>query len=343
MEATALSSATQSHRPYPVSVDVLALIADAVICTDEEGRILFFNRAAEQSFGYSADEVLGKDVELLLPQRYQAQHALSVRSFAVGKNGTNRLMGNQREVWGRRKNGEEFPSEAIVSRHSVDGRMILTVVHRDIAERKEMENQREAIARELDHRIGNMISVVSSLVSLSAKSAESIGDLAQSLQDRLRALAATQTLLRQERNGKITLSELLLAELALYRSGDGSNVIIEGDLVVLCATALQPLALVFHELATNSAKYGAFSAPAGRVTIASECASDGDEHVFLIEWRETGGPPVKPPSRQGFGSTLIEQMIRRALRAEVSMDYRPEGLVCRMIFPRSRVEESCET
>ncbi|WP_454596988.1 PAS domain S-box protein [Qipengyuania sp. SM2507] len=343
MEASALHSAAQSLQSNPVSVDVLALIADAVICTDEEGSILFFNRAAEQSFGYSAEEVLGKDVELLLPQRYQAQHALSVRSFAVGKNGTNRLMGNQREVWGRRKNGEEFPSEAIVSRHSVDGKMILTVVHRDIAERKEMENQREAIARELDHRIGNMISVVSSLVSLSAKSAESIGDLAQSLQDRLRALAATQALLRQERNGKITLNELLLAELALYRSGDGSNVIIEGDPVVLCATALQPLALVFHELATNSAKYGAFKAPGGRVTITSECVSDGDEHLFLIEWCETGGPPVKPPSRQGFGSALIEQMIRRALRAEVSMDYRPEGLVCRMTFPRSRVEESCET
>lgn len=70
--------------------------------------------------------------------------------------------------------------------------------------------------------------------------------------------------------------------------------------------------------------------------------SGEDEKLFIIEWRETGGPAVKPPSRPGFGSSLIEQMIRLALRSEVSVNYQPAGLVCRMTFPRSRVEESCE-
>ncbi len=343
METTAHSSAAMSSQPELVSVDVLALIADAVICTDEDGRILFFNRAAEHFFQYSAQEVIGQPVEMLLPERYRAQHAQSVGSFAVGKVDTNRLMGNEREVWGRRKSGEEFPSEAIISRHSVDGRTILTVVNRDITERKEMDKQRDVIARELDHRINNMIAVVSSLVSLSSKSAESVADFAQSLQERLRALAATQKLLQQNRKRSIGLSELLLTELAFYRSGAGENIIIEGEPVVLCATALQPLALVFHELATNCAKYGAFSAPGGRVIVTSEYVSDEEENLFIIEWRESGGPAVKPPSRRGFGSSLIEQMIRLALRSEVSVNYEPEGLVCRMTFPRSRVEESCAT
>lgn len=325
-----------------MGVDVLALIADSVICTDEVGRIVLFNRAAEQSFGYKAAEVIGQHVEMLLPQRHRADHVHQVLSFASGDGAANRLMGIRREVWGRRKNGEEFPAEASVSRHSVDGRMILTVVHRDITERKELEEQREAIASELDHRIQNVFSVVSSLVSLSAKSAESIDGFRRSLQERLRALAATQIFLRLGERGRIGLHELLLAELAHYRSPDRANVIIKGDQVALCPNAAQTLALAIHELATNSAKYGAFSNSHGRVTVTSECANDGDQRLLAIEWRETGGPPVTPPVRRGFGTKLIEQVIKKTFRADVIIDFRPEGLVCRMILPRAAVEAIAE-
>lgn len=325
-----------------MGVDVLALIADSVICTDEVGRIVLFNRAAEQSFGYSAAEVIGQHVEMLLPQRYRAEHVHQVRNFASGDGAANRLMGNRREVWSRRKNGEEFPAEARVSRHSVDGRMILTVVHRDITERKELEEQREAIARELDHRIQNVFSVVSSLVSLSAKSAASVDEFRGSLQARLRALAATQAFLRRGARGSIGLRELFLAELAHYRSPDGANVIIKGEPVALCPSAAQTLALALHELATNSAKYGAFSDLRGCVTVTSECMNEGDQRLLAIEWRETGGPPVTPPREQGFGTKLIEQVIKRTFRADVIIEYRPEGLVCRMILPRAALEAITE-
>jgi len=326
-------------QPALMGGDVLALIADSVICTDEDGRILFFNQAAEQSFGYGAAEVIGERVEMLLPQRHRAQHIHQVRSFALEDGAVNRLMGHRREVSGRRKNGEEFPAEATVSRHTVDGRTILTVVHRDITERRELEEQRESIAHELDHRIRNVLSVVSSLISLSARSAASVGELKDSLQERLRALAATQTFLRRGTRESISLSDLLLAELAHYRSPDGANVIIEGEPVALSPTAVQPLALAIHELATNSAKYGAFSDPRGRVTVTFEGMSEGDERLLSIEWRETGGPPVKPPVRRGFGTAFIEQVIKMTFHAEVSVDYRPEGLVCRMTLPRAKVEE----
>ena len=136
--------------------DVLALIGDSVICTDEDGRVLLFNHAAEQSFGYDRAEVIGQPVEMLLPQRYCGERTDQVRSFASGEGATNRLMGRQREVWSRRKNGEEFPAEATISRHSVKDRTILTVVHRDITERKQLEKQNETIAQELDHRIQNV-------------------------------------------------------------------------------------------------------------------------------------------------------------------------------------------
>ena len=326
-------------RPALVGIDILPLIADSVICTDKSGRILLFNRAAERSFGYSSVEVLGEHVDILLPLRHRAQHSDQVRAFASGDGTANRIMGYQREVWGRRKNGEEFPAEATVSRHLVDGRTILTVVHRDITERKELEEQRETIAHELDHRIRNVLSVVSSLVSLTAKSTSSVAEFKDSLQERLSSLATTQTFLGRAKGENISLSALLQAELAHYLSFDGANVDINCAPVALRSQAVQPLALALHELATNSAKYGALSGPRGCVTITTDYMIDGGKDLLAIEWRETGGPSLQPPDRQGFGTTLIERMIKRVLQGDVVLDYRPEGLVCHMILPRAKVEQ----
>lgn len=320
-----------------MSADVLALIADAVICTDEDGLILLFNRFAERSFGYSATEVIGQHVELLLPDRYRAEHAHQLRRFASGDGDTDRLMGRSREVWGRRKNGEEFPAEATVSRQTVGGRTILTVVHRDITQRKELEERREAIARELDHRIRNVLSVVNSLVRLSARDAMTVAEFEESLLERLRALARTQGTLRLGARQSTSLFELLEAELEQYRAADEANIIVEGPTVSLGSRPAQALALAFHELATNSAKYGALSVAGGRVTVTSAFIGEGDQSRVTIEWRETGGPPAKPPERQGFGMSLIKQVIAMTFRSDAVIAYAPEGLVCRMTLPSRTV------
>ena len=128
-----------AYAPDLGTINVLPFIADSVICTDESGRILLFNPAAERSFGYSAAEVVGKDIGILLPARYRADHRGQVQNFGLGLSDSSRLMGHEREVWGLRKNGEEFAAEATISRHSLNGRNILTVVHRDITERRELE------------------------------------------------------------------------------------------------------------------------------------------------------------------------------------------------------------
>lgn len=321
-------------------MDVLPFIADSVICTDEDGRILLFNRSAERSFGYAATEVLGKSVGILVPQRYRAEHADLVRAFGAEHGNASRIMGHQREVWGRRKNGEEFVGEATVGRHSVNGRIVLTVVHRDITERKELEEQREAIAHELDHRIKNVISVVSALVSITAKSASSVSEFRDSLQARLTGLAATQTFLARGKGEKFELNALLYAELSHYHATGGDNVKINGPAFALRSSALQPLALAIHELATNSAKYGAFSEPGGCVTITTSLGGAPDARQLTLEWRETGGPPVQPPDWHGFGTLLIQQMIERVFRGSVLYDYRPEGLICRMVIPLAGLEES---
>lgn len=324
---------------YPaLNVDVLALVADSVICTDEDGRILVFNQAAQQSFGYSPSEVIGRRVEMLLPEIDRPDHAHQVRGFAQGAGSANRLMGLRREVRGRHKNGHVFPAEAMVSRQTVDGRTILTVVHRDITERKELEALREAATRELHHRMRNLLSIVNSIVAISAASAVSVEEFKESLTGRLKSLAATQSALRFGEQRSTSLSELLLTELTQYQAPDGANVVIEGPPVLIGPKAAQLLALALHELATNAAKYGALSHPGGRVAVTSAFEGEGDKGLLVIQWREAGGPPVIPPTRQGFGTRLIKQVVARALRAEVAMDYRPEGLICRMAVPRAAVE-----
>ncbi len=320
-----------------LNVDVLALVADAVICTDEDGHILVFNQAAEQSFGYGASEVIGQPVEMLLPLNQRALHAFQVRNFALGDGAASRLMGERREVRGRRKNGEEFPAEAMVSRQTVDGRTILTVVVRDITERKELEDLREAVARELDHRMRNVLSVVNSLISLTAANAADVDEFKESLMGRLKALGAAQTALRFGEQTSASLSDLFLTELVQYRTPERTNLAVEGPPVAVGPTAAQILALTIHELATNSAKYGALRNAGGHVTVNWGYQGEGDNQL-IIQWQEAGGPLVKPPERKGFGTEMIKQLVGKALRADVAIEYRPEGLVCRMTLPRAKIE-----
>ncbi len=333
-----MRTATTLAAPEPrsaLSFDVLTLVADAVICTDEEGRVLIYNPAAERSFGYSAAEVLGHHVNMLLPEAARLDHGEQIRMFAMKTSPANRLMGRAREVRGRRKNGEIFPAEAMVSRQLISGETILTVVHRDISERKELENLREAVGRERDHRLKNVLSVVSSLVSISAVDAVTVEEFQKSLTGRLNALAATQKSLRSGEQYSTNLSDLLTAELDQYQARAGPNVVINGPTVPLGPKAAQLLALVVHELATNAAKYGALSKVGGCLTVMSALEGCGDEQRVVIQWQEAGGPPVMPPRRQGFGSRLIKKVVARALRADVAMEYRPEGLTCRISVPEA--------
>ena len=123
--------------------DILALIGDGVVSTDGSGRILLFNRAAEEIFGYEADEILGETVEILLPRRFRARHVSDVKAFAADSEATRRIMGHRRDVLGQRKNGEEFPVEATLSRHVLSGNTTLTVVIRDVSERRHLEQELE--------------------------------------------------------------------------------------------------------------------------------------------------------------------------------------------------------
>jgi two-component sensor histidine kinase len=152
--------------------------------------------------------------------------------------------------------------------------------------------------------------------------------------DRLRALAASQDLLVKHEWKGVELEELIRFQLSPFEDLIGSRVESNGPQLFVAASAAQALGMAIHELATNASKYGALSAPAGRVDVRWRLA-DGEngEQAFVMSWSERGGPPVVKPAQSGFGSKVIGLLTESALNGTVELDYAPSGLVWRLTCP----------
>ena len=199
----------------------------------------------------------------------------------------------------------------------------------DIEELKRHEAEREVVSQELNHRIKNVFAVVSALVALSARQHPEARDFAASLKTRIQALARAHAFVRphtaaaEPASGHTTLHAFLRELLAPYAAEDSGALVIEGDDAVFDDQAATPVALLFHELATNAAKYGALSTPDGLITVRAAHAGD----TFRLEWVESGGPPiVQAPERSGFGFTLARLAVEGQLGGQLEQQWEPTGL-----------------
>lgn len=174
--------------------------------------------------------------------------------------------------------------------------------------------------------------------SLTSIGSTNVEQFRKSLTGRLSALAKAQSALLGNKQ-RASLRELSLAELSPYQTPDEANVAVNVSPVQVGPRAVQVLALAIHELATNSAKHGALSNPEGRIAVTSTFVGEGDRSQVVIEWREAGGPPVQTPKREGFGTRLIKDVVAKSLKADVVMDYRPEGLHFRLTVPTEALEK----
>lgn len=212
---------------------------------------------------------------------------------------------------------------------SFDGGRIVRMsgVTIDITDRKDAEERQTLLAREVDHRARNALAVAQSIVRLTR--ASSADEYVTAVEGRIGALARSHTLLSDSRWQGADLGKLVDEELAPYRANGRDKVIIAGPKVVLKPAIAQSLALALHELATNAAKYGPLSAPMGQVRITWDVRSEN----LVLEWSETGGPPVEPPSTKGYGSGLINASIGYLLNGAASFDWRRDGLRCTLSVP----------
>lgn len=202
----------------------------------------------------------------------------------------------------------------------------------DISERKQHEEHQKLLLNELSHRVKNTLATVQSIVIQTLRAAPTMEAFRDAFEARLDALAKTHNLLMQNPSQVATLRDLVASELSHFAADDNSRYEIEGEILSLPSDRAVPIGMMFHELATNAAKYGALSAPSGRVTV-SWAVHEEPGRTLRLQWIETGGPPVVMPLRRGFGSRLIERGLAHELGADVRLIFDPAGVRCTMKMP----------
>ncbi len=197
----------------------------------------------------------------------------------------------------------------------------------DITDLKEAEARHTLLVREIDHRARNVLAVVQSIMRLTK--AKTIEDYVAKIEGRIRALSTAHALLSESRWEGADLGRLVDEELAPYRQGDIRKCIVAGPTVFLQPASAQSMALILHELATNAAKYGAMSLPAGHVKVTWQLCRD----AILLDWEEIDGPPVQKPTSNGHGMKVITASVEGQLGGIVKFDWRPNGLHFSMSAP----------
>jgi two-component sensor histidine kinase len=196
---------------------------------------------------------------------------------------------------------------------------------------------RELLINELNHRVKNTLAAVQGLVSSTMRSALSIADAKTLIEERIIALGRAHDVLTQEYWEGADLRDLALSIVQPYRTEHSNGIEVSGPDLRVNPRAAVALAMVFHELMTNAAKYGALSQPEGRVRVEWSTTEDGGHSTLRVVWMEMGGPLVRAPIRRGFGSALIEQSITRELGSTLEKDFDRAGLICTMMIPLERL------
>lgn len=200
-------------------------------------------------------------------------------------------------------------------------------------ERKKVAERDQLLMAELDHRVKNTLANIQALVVQTSQSADTLTGFVEGLDGRIQSMARAHGLLSESRWEGVSMTRLLREELEPFGSRQDAIKTEGVDLVLTPKSALS-LSLAIHELVTNAAKYGAFSTPTGSVAVRWTLA---DDNSVSLSWVEAGGPPVRPPTRRGFGSTLIERALAMETGGRATLRYLPGGLVCDVFLPSSSV------
>lgn len=200
------------------------------------------------------------------------------------------------------------------------------------------EKQQEILLRELNHRVKNILAMTQAIALQTLRGSGDLEAFEHAFVGRLHALGRASTLLAASSWRATELRPIIDAALEPHRTSE--NVRLSGPEVTLPSETTLTLSLALHELATNAAKYGALSVPQGRVEVVWAVEERRDPPHLVLEWLERGGPPVRPPEREGFGGRLIERGIGDQLGGTVQRQFLPEGARCRIELPLDAVPES---
>ncbi|NIJ06510.1 light-regulated signal transduction histidine kinase (bacteriophytochrome)/CheY-like chemotaxis protein [Sphingomonas vulcanisoli] len=213
--------------------------------------------------------------------------------------------------------------------------VVLRLADEAAAERRQSNARQEMLIAELNHRVRNILGVIRGLIRQSQPDSPEVKDFVKLVDGRIHALARAHNQITDDHWGPAPLKALIDAEAAAFAATRESAIIAKGDPVLLNPAAYSSMALVIHELVTNSTKYGSLSGT-GEVHIDWSRNGNGD---LVITWTEVGGPPVSPPKRKGFGTTIVNRSVPYDLGGQARIDYDPDGVRAEFVIPTRHVSE----
>lgn len=306
---------------------IVASSDDAIVSKTLDGSITSWNAGAERIFGYTAAEMIGKPIMMIIPPDMHEEERRILAELRHGR----RI--EHFETVRVAKDGRLVDISLTVSpMHDKMGNVIgASKVARDITERKRTEALQRLLMDELNHRVKNTLATVQAIANQTLRRAKDPADFAASLNGRVQALARAHTLLTETSWQGAELTGIVRDQL-LLTSGADERISYGGASLVLEPQVALHMAMVLHELATNARKYGALSVPGGSLHVTWELARN-ERRDLILRWQESGGPRVSVPAARGYGTTLIEQSLRAHGGAAI-IGYAETGLTCEIRLPR---------
>lgn len=297
-----------------------------IVAFDPQGVITAWAAGAEAITGYARDEALGKNFGLLFTEADRASGMPQVEIDTARRQGR-----AEDSRWHRRKDGSLFWANGVTV--DLPAKRILVKIFRDETSAKTAEEQRVLLLNELNHRVKNTLATVQSIAEQTLRSAAVGKSVRDDLTRRLVALSQAHNVLVAENWAGADLRTLICEVMAPHER-EPSPIQFRGPPVRLHPSQAVSVSLACHELATNAVKYGALSVPGGKVNIDWNLAHNGSGERFLtLLWTESGGPPVEPPKRQGFGTRLIRRSFESEAGSRAEVHFPPHGVHCSLFLP----------
>lgn len=322
-------------RPDPgVLLAAVEATGEAILITSAEleepgPRIEYVNPAFSSMTGYAAHEVLGRSPRFL-------QGPLTDRTVLDGMRAA-LFAGTpfQGEAINYRKDGTTYVVEWLITPlRDGEGRVTRWVsAQRDITERRAGEDRQALMVRELHHRVKNTLATVQAILNSSLRSAGGLPEFHRAFSNRIASLAKTHTLITEGAGQVVTFEELIRTELEAYDEPGRLRATLGGPRVQLSSEQAVPMGMALHELATNAIRHGALGSPNGTLEVCWSVESGPEGRTLRWTWTERGGSPVSLPAREGFGSQLLNRVLRLQVGAKVESAFEPDGLSVAVTLP----------
>lgn len=305
---------------------VLDTALDAVVVMDTGGRIIGWNDRSTETFGWTWDQAKGHQLsELMIPPALRAGHEGGLARYLATGEGP--VLNKRIEVSALHRDGREIPIELSVTASDQFGDKLFVGFLRDISERRDASERQQRILQESEHRVKNMLTVVTAIAQQTARASSDIASFTEAFSGRLQSLARAHQLLVGQTWSDVALSAL--AEQVLGGDVAEGRARFGGPEILLGPRQLMGLSMILHELYTNAVKYGSLCVEGGLVEL--DWRIEGEQ--IEVAWTERGGTCTAEVPSSGFGQRMIALTVQSDLRGTIERDWRPEGLCAKIRFP----------